>query len=209
MVALLGDGAAARQYWRDSLELYDRLGDVSSKASPLAWFAESEFACGNVKEAINLGLEVLRLSAASKDYYMMGVVYTNLAAYYIAQDRLEDAAAAAQHAIQRAAMVEDKQSLVSSLQHTALLRALRGDTYTSVKLLGYVDALFQCQEYYREPTEIWSYEKLVESLRLQMTPKQLATAMAEGAKLSADDAIALALGQLSAAGALAGDSVNS
>ena len=106
-------------------------------------------------------------------------------------------------------MVEDKQSLVSSLQHTALLRALRGDTYTSAKLLGYVDALFQCQEYYRETTEMWSYEKLVQTLRLQMTQKQLATAIAEGAKLSADDAIALALGQLSAAGALAGDSVNS
>ena len=121
----------------------------------------------------------------------------------------EDAAAAAQHAIQRAVSVEDKQSLVSSLQHTALLRALRGDTFTSAKLLGYVDALFQCQEYYRERTEIWSYEKLVESLRLQMTQKQLATVMTEGAKLSEDEVIALALGQLSTVGALAGDTVSS
>jgi hypothetical protein len=37
-----------------------------------------------------------------------------------------------------------------------------------------------------------------------MTQKQLATVMAEGAKLSADDAIALALGQLSAARAALG-----
>jgi len=208
LLALLGDDAAARQCWRDSLSLYDRLGDSSSKASPLAWLAESEFACGNVKEAINLALEVLRLSAASKDYYMIGVVSTNLTAYYIAQNRLHDAAEAALQAIQRAAMVEDKQSVVSSLQHTALLRALRGDVYTSAKLLGYVETLFQCQEHYRETTETWSCEKLVETLRQQMTQKQLATMMAEGAKLSADEAIALALGQLSAAGAVVGDSVN-
>jgi predicted ATPase/class 3 adenylate cyclase len=201
LVSLLGDGAAARQYWRDSLALYDRLGDNSSKSSPLAWLAESEFAAGNVEEAINLALEVLKLSAPSKDYYMIGVVSTNLAAYFIAQNRLEDAAAAALDAIQRASTVEDKQSVVSSLQHTALLGAMRGDSYSSAKLLGYVDALFACQEYYRETTETWSYKKLVQKLRGQMTQKQLATVMAEGAKLSADDAIALALGQLSTAGA--------
>ena len=79
------------------------------------------------------------------------------------------------------------------MQHLAIVGAQQGQEHNAARLLGYVDELMRKSEWQREPTEQWSYEKLLASLCEHLDDSQIASLRAEGAGWSEEQAIAAAL----------------
>ncbi|MFZ0681258.1 MAG: hypothetical protein WAM84_00095, partial [Candidatus Cybelea sp.] len=75
----------------------------------------------------------------------------------------------------------------------ALAVALRGDLARAATLEGYADAAFERQGYEREFTETTTHVRLAAILREGLALDELARPMAEGAALTPEAAIALAL----------------
>ena len=75
----------------------------------------------------------------------------------------------------------------------ALVVALRGDCVRAATLEGYVDAAFARYGFPREFTETTTHDRLMALLRESLAPDELARLIAEGAALTPEAAIALAL----------------
>jgi hypothetical protein len=73
--------------------------------------------------------------------------------------------------------------------------SLRGERHRAARLAGYADATYQKLGSRREPTEQWSYDKLLLSLREKIAAGELEALMAEGAawteNQAADEALTL------------------
>jgi hypothetical protein len=80
-----------------------------------------------------------------------------------------------------------------ALQHLALVGALREETLTAVRLIGYVNTQFKELAYEREDTEKWSYDKLMAALREHLSDAEIEKLAAEGAAWSEDQAVEEAL----------------
>jgi hypothetical protein len=80
------------------------------------------------------------------------------------------------------------------VQHLALLGALRGEVRHAARLVGYVNVRYK--ELGWEPllsTEKWGYEKLMATLREQLSEAEIEKLAAEGAAWSEDQAVEEAL----------------
>src|ERR1700694_361748 len=80
-----------------------------------------------------------------------------------------------------------------ALQHLALLAALYGQAHTAARLSGYVDAQFEHLGSDREPTEKSEQDKLIASLREQLSDTEIEKLAAEGAAWLEDQAVEEAL----------------
>jgi hypothetical protein len=82
-----------------------------------------------------------------------------------------------------------------SIEHLALVFAVRGDHAGAATLEGYADAALQLSGYPREFTETTTCDRLTALLRETLAPDELARLLAEGAALTPEAAIALALAE--------------
>ncbi len=71
--------------------------------------------------------------------------------------------------------------------------AISGQPQIAARLLGYVDVQFKELGVTREPTEKWGYEKLMASLREQLSDAEIQKLAPEGAAWSEDQAVEEAL----------------
>ena len=131
----------------------------------------------------------------------------NLAGYYVAIDDLPNCIRSAQEAIRELAPRDPSSAwIAASAEHLALALALQGDLRRAALLSGYAEAALQNHGVRRQSTERTTYDRLVVLLRERIANSELAALLGEGATLSADAAIALALESDNAAASHPGDS---
>ncbi|MBV9233097.1 MAG: hypothetical protein JO030_03560, partial [Candidatus Eremiobacteraeota bacterium] len=159
-------------------------------ASALLNLGELNFAAGDLAAAREAAI------AAKETYARLGSVYlvlvlSNIAAYAMAADDLTAARAALWEALH---LPQTTRSLwmTTVLEHHALLAALQADLERAVRLAGFTNARSRSRGDAREHTERRGYERLVLILQSAYSSDDLASAMAEGAALTEEQALAIA-----------------
>ena len=156
--------------------------------------AELEFADGRPEEALRLVSEALEIGLRGKAAADIAADQANAAAYRIALGDITGARASAREALRWARQAGAELFVPISLGHLALLSGLSGDARRAAQLLGYVDARYQELGTEREPTEQWSYDTLMATLRETLSEDEIAKLAAEGAAWPEDHAVEAALG---------------
>jgi hypothetical protein len=125
---------------------------------------------------------------------LLASAFTNLAGYLVAVDDLPAAVGAAREGIGiRVASEPDHAHVAIAIEHLALASALRGDLPRAAALEGYAGAAFGRHGFERESTETKTHDRLSALLREGLAPDELARLGADGATLTPEAAIALAL----------------
>ncbi len=170
------------------------LGNARGELAAAVNLAEAEHARGQTQRAIAIVREMLPAVRAGDDKGALALLLVNLAGYLAEVDDLPNAVAAARESIGIHAEREpDHVRVAMAIEHLALAVALRGDRARAAKLEGYADAAFARLGFPRELTEATTRDRLIALLRESLAPDELARLIAEGAALTPEDAIALAL----------------
>ncbi|MGA8533724.1 MAG: adenylate/guanylate cyclase domain-containing protein [Candidatus Tumulicola sp.] len=153
-----------------------------------------EYARGQTQRAIAITREVLSAVRSGADKSLLGILLNNLAGYLAATGDLPGVAAAAREAIGiRAAREPDHAHVAVAIDHLALFFALRGDRVRAATLESYADAALERHGRPRDVAETATRERLAALLQEALAPDELARLTAEGAALTPEAAIALAL----------------
>ena len=106
---------------------------------------------------------------------------------------MPEARAIAREAIRVAASYDRESDVAMSVEHLALALALHGDVSRAAELEGFADNAMRDVGFRREFTETTTYDRLMSLLREKLAPDDLARLLADGAALSREAAVALAL----------------
>jgi predicted ATPase len=191
---LRGDFEAALPIWEQLRNEQRLLGGGDPEQTTAQNLAEVEHARGQTQRAIDIVHETLSAARASTNKMSLVGLLGNLSGYLAALDDLDGAAAAAREGIRiRSAMEPEHIQVAIVIEHLALASAAQGDLERAAILEGYADAAMLTHDAVRGYTEATAHERLATLLRDGLVPEELARLSAEGAALSAADAIALAL----------------
>ncbi|GAC1519414.1 MAG: hypothetical protein NVS3B10_21140 [Polyangiales bacterium] len=191
---LSGDAKAALRAEEQLVKEYRSLGDADKARNSTLNTAEWTHALGETRRAIGLLREVLPAERASGDRRALVMMKVNLAAYLVAVDEVSEACTSAREAIREiAAHDTTATSNAIALEVLALALALGGDLHRAARLAGYADVAMARLGFEREFTERATRDRVRAVLAEQLAPDELARYLAEGAELSPDAAIALAL----------------
>jgi predicted ATPase/class 3 adenylate cyclase len=188
-----GDAAEGRVLFAQALEAFKVLGSETGTAQALGMLAEAEFKDGRAAEALRLVEESLELYQRSKNAKHLAMHYNNSAAYRVALGDIDAARIAAGEGLQWALRAQSGLQIAVALQHLALVASLRGHATLAATLAGFVAIKYQELLYEREPTERWSYEKLMATLRAQLSESEIEESQHEGASWMEDRAVEAAL----------------
>ena len=170
------------------------LGNARGEQASALEIAEIDHTCDRTQQAIAIVRDTLLAVRSGADKSLLATLLLNLAGYLAAVDDLLGAVAAAREAIEiNAAREPDHAFVAIAIEHVALVFALRGDRAGAATLEGYADAALQRHGYPREFTETTTHDRLTALLREGLAPDELAQLSAEGAALTPETAIALAL----------------
>jgi hypothetical protein len=117
----------------------------------------------------------------------------NLAGYLVACDDLSGATEAAYEAIENLVREPDHYLVTAALEHLALVDALRGRLQQAARFASYADSAFEKTGTKRGFTERATHERLAVLLDAKLTPEDRSKLSAEGAALTPEAAVALAL----------------
>jgi predicted ATPase/class 3 adenylate cyclase len=182
--------AGNRENARRLLEEARRLNPNNGSASTN--LAELEFADGNLEAAVSYAREALEYF---KDRHRSNacIVLCNLAAYSLALGRADSARAYAREGLAMAQDMRLPDLVALAIQHLASVAITAGDADRAARLCGYVDARYAALGLTRDTSEQYTYERLRAALDAASGPEAIATATVEGAAMSDDHAVALAL----------------
>lgn len=184
-----GDAVAGRAMFAEALDAFKSLGNETGTAQVLATLAESEFKDGNVAEALRLVGESLAIYLRGKNAKHLAMNYNNQAAYHAALGELDAARLAAREGLRLARHAQSGLQTAVALQHLALISLLSGHAQLAATLCGFVEIQFKELLYEREPTEKWSYEKLMATLRANLSDIEIDALATIGARWSEDQAV--------------------
>ena len=185
----LGSFAAARTLYLQSLAAHRALEDETGTARVLGNLGELEFAAGDVRSAVRFCEEGIEIDARGKNKANLAAKYCNSAAYHLALDDVESAAAAARAALEGSRRAQDSMLSTIALQHLALVDVRRREFPRAARLLGYIDVQFSALRLERGETEKWGYNQLTAALRQNFREAELEALMAEGSTWSEDRAV--------------------
>ncbi len=157
------------------------------------YLADIEFQCGRFEEALTHAEDALTFAERNKNSRVAANLRNNLAAYRIALNQHDAAAADARQALSMLRESQNSYDIGIAVQHLALIAALRGDATRASRLTGYVDAYFKNSGIQREPTEKWCYDRIMASLHDQLEEHNISLLMRDGASLTEPEAVAQAL----------------
>jgi hypothetical protein len=156
--------------------------------------AEVEHARHRTQHAVALVNEILPGVRRGPDKLLLANALANLAGYLVALDDPRAAVQSARETIEIVAPTEPDHTYVPiAIEHIALARALLGEAHRAATLEGYCAAAFERVRFAREWTERTTHARLSELLASALTPEELAKLTAEGAALTPEQAIALAI----------------
>ncbi len=196
-LSLLRDdlGTAAR-IWEQLRKEYRSLGDTRAEHVMASDLAEVEHARGQTQRAITLVRETLAAVRAGADTTLHAYLLYNLACYLVAVDDLPGALAAARESIEiRGAREPDHSYVALAIYELALALALRGERARAATLQSYADTALRRRGFELQFVHKRTHDRLTSLLRAELAPDELARLSAEGAGLTPEAAIALALEQ--------------
>ena len=185
----------------DSRETWERLC-ASHRALGNAWLerrmalnlAEHLHAHGETDRAIALLLEILPAARAHRYRDMVGSILTNLAAYFVATGDPR-ASATARESIRDFGPRDPGGAWVAmTVEHLAAALA-HEDPRRAARLEGYADAAMREIGYSRSSTETKSRDRVIASLGAELSACECDRLLSEGATLTADEAVTLALAE--------------
>jgi len=189
-----GDYAAAIRASESLRKAHQTLGNASMDRVAALNLAEIEHARGQTQRAIELVREVLPGFRAHRDRLLLVNVLSNLAGYLTSVDDLLEARAIAREAIVELATREPEAAYIAiAIENLALGFALSGELSRAATLAGYVEPALVKHGFGREFNEMTTHNRLTALLREQLAPDELARLLDEGAELSPEAAIAIAI----------------
>jgi predicted ATPase/Flp pilus assembly protein TadD len=159
-------------------------------ASALLNLGELEFATGNVQAARDAARRAKETYARLNSFYLVPLL-SNLAAYALAADDIDDAREHLREALQLQ-RTAGPGWLRMVLENHALLAALLQSHEDAVVLLGFTDAHYASRGEVREFTERHGYERLMGLLAEAFAADELGRRLGEGARLTDGQALAYA-----------------
>jgi predicted ATPase/DNA-binding winged helix-turn-helix (wHTH) protein len=192
--SLTGNTTEARVQWERALSLYREVGSEGPALSMLTNLADTTWTLGDLDAALLATSEVvahLRGSPQTRKT-ALGTCLTNLAGVYTERGELGEALAAAQEGLP---LLKEVSMIWYSLDHLALRAALTGNFANAARLAGFADSGHTERKVSRQPNEARAHARLQVLLREQLAPDQLERLLAEGAKMSEDEACRMALEQ--------------
>jgi len=172
------------------------LGDVRAEQVTMQTIAEAEHALGRTQRSNDIQLGLLPALRAGKNKVDLANTLANRAGYLVALGDAPGAVAAASEAIGIFARHEPDHTFNAiAIEHLALVYALRGEVERAANLEGFVGAAYRRHGLEREFTETKTYNRLMSLLRDGHAPDELERLFADGATLTPEAAIALALAE--------------
>ncbi len=189
-----GDLESAARMQGQLRKAHRSFGNTHGERIAAGNLAEVEHARGRTPLAISIFEEMLPAARADRDRGRLATALNNLAGYRAAVGDFPGAALAAREAIELQASTDSADVYVGiGIEHLALVAAARGDFSSAATLEGYANAALRRQGFEREFTETTTYNRLTALLHEGVAPDELARLTEEGAALTPEGAIALAL----------------
>ncbi len=190
----MGELARARDLYSQALTAMKTTSNEIGMAINFNNLAEVEFADGHPEEALRAVTEALTIDQRrGVDAPNLATDNCNTAAYRIALNDHDLAAVSAREGLRISRQVQNAYAISIALQHLALLWALKRHMHVAARLLGYVDAQYKASGNVRESTEKWGFDKLMSTLREQLSEAEIEKLAVEGAAWSEDQAVEEAL----------------
>jgi tetratricopeptide (TPR) repeat protein len=189
---MTGDLAGASKHFDKALSLYRGAGAESAALAMLLNLADVTWVLGDLEAALagfREAVAMLRKSPTSRKS-SLGVCLTNLAGVCTERGELDRALAAAREGLP---LLQDVGNAWSVLDHLALRAALAGKLANAARLAGYVDLAVVARESPRQPNEARAHQRLQALLREKLSNDEFEQLLAEGAKMTEDEACRLAL----------------
>ncbi len=187
-----GNAPGARPHFESAITLCRKISAQRELLRMLGNYAYLTWALGDLDAAL-LGYQeniaLLRTSAYTTKT-MLGFNLSNLAGVHTERGELNAALVALREGLPL--MMEMGQAWLD-MDHYALRAALAGKIANAARLASYADSMFAAKEVSREPNEVRLRNKLLSVLREKLVPDELDRLLAEGAKLSEEEACQLAL----------------
>jgi predicted ATPase/DNA-binding winged helix-turn-helix (wHTH) protein len=187
-----GDSFAARTHLEKAFTLYRDAGAEDASFAMRGTLGDLSWTLGDLDTAKARFLDniaQLRQSQFARKE-RLGTSLTNLAGVYTERGELDVALTAAREGLP---LLKDSGRVWYLLDHLALRAALAGKLANAARLAGYADSAVVEKQSPRQPNEARAYARLRTLLREKLAPDELERLLAEGAKMSDDEACRLAL----------------
>jgi len=185
-----GDPVAARNYYEQSLAISRRTGYDLGVLATLGNLANVTWVQGDLDSTESSFREQVALLRASpvRTNRLLGWALTSLAGVLMERGELEEARVAAREGLP---LLKESGSAWQFIDTLALLAALAGRLSDAARLAGYADSAFAAKKAARHPS---AHRPPLEALlRKNLGTEDLERLLAEGAKMSEDEACTLAL----------------
>ena len=156
----------------------------------LQTLAYIHWSSGHLDAAIEEFREAAEIARKLKRRGALGQILTNLTGALTERGELRDALAAAREGLP---LRHEVGEAWFAMDHLALRAALAGKTAESARLAGFADRAHAAKDYARQPNEARARERLDAVLGAKLSAEDLELLLAEGAKMSEDEACRLAL----------------
>jgi predicted ATPase/predicted Ser/Thr protein kinase len=195
-----GDNDKERSLYEQSLALRRELGDRRLIANSVLMLGNADLIRGDYDRATPLLQEGLSLAKELHDTWTMSLALIYLGRVALqGNGDVDEASALFGEALALAKERGDKRVAAECLQGLAAALGVRGESELAARLFGSAEALLDSIGATPSAAEVATTERFVPFARDPLGDEQFERARAAGAALSADDAIGLALGNVSAA----------
>jgi len=187
-----GDLAAAREDYERCLSLARSAEAESMIVSALIFLADLTWETGDLDTAASGFREAAELirnkQRASKG--KLGLCLTNLAGIHTERGELDEALADAREGLP---LRKESGYTWGAMDHLALRAALAGETANAARIAGHADAAYAAKATPRQGNEARARSRVDALLRERLATDALERLLAEGAGLTEDEAVKLAL----------------
>jgi predicted ATPase len=188
-----GEPSRAAPRFEALVKAHRALGNTSAELINTLNFAETLHHLGKTRRAIAIVREALPRFRADRNRGTLTSVLDNFAGYLLKVDEVPEASAIAREAIRIAASADQETSVAVSIEYLALALALHDDLSRAATLEGFADNAVRDMGFQREFTETTTHDRLRSLLTEKLAPDDLRRLLSEGAALSPEAAVALAL----------------
>jgi predicted ATPase len=189
---LTGDTASARIHYEEALSLFRGAGAQRQVLHMLGSLAGIDWALGDLNASLagfRETVAVLRKSPLTPQS-TLGLLLVNLAAVHTERGELDEGLAAAREGLP---LLKEGGYAWCQLDHLALRAAMAGKVASAARVAGYADSTFAAKETPRQPHDARVRDRLQALLRDKISPDELERLLAEGTKMSEDEACRLVL----------------
>jgi predicted ATPase len=186
------DLKAAQRHYEKALSLYRGAGAKQNAVEILGSLVDTKWALGDLDGALADARETVALLRKSPltTKGKLGINLVNLAGVLTERGELDEALAAAREGVP---LLKEGGYAWITMDHVALRTALAGSAANAARLAGFSDSTHAAKEALRQPNEARAHARLRALLREKLAADELERLLAEGEKMSEDEACRLAL----------------